>query len=84
MKNQSSSKLTNGNGKSKNGDKPVRIGDKFHEEINDIIRERMVKWKLTKADATSKITNLITRHKLWNDIKNSLINADEKEVERYG
>lgn len=78
-----SSKEDNGL-RSKSGGFMARIGERFREEMEEIKKERLVRGKSKEKMGTSKITNLITRHKLWNNIKTDLINADEKEVEKYG
>lgn len=70
--------------KSKNGGKPAKIGCKFHQELKEIRGERIKKGKSEELSSTSKMTNLITRHALWNSIKKDLINADDEEVQRYG
>lgn len=70
--------------KSKNGGIMARIGEKFHEEMEDIKNKRLRNGKSLDRDSTSKITNLMIRHKLWNDIKADLIIADAGEIKRYG
>lgn len=71
-------------GKSKNGGVMARIGKKFHAEMEDIKKERVKKGHTVDKTGVSKITNLITRHTLWNNIKEDLINASEEEVYTYG
>lgn len=78
------SKETNGNGKSKNGGIMARIGYKFHDDMEEITKERLKRPDSKKPIGTSKITNLITRHNLWKRIKADIINAKEEEVNQYG
>jgi len=70
--------------KIKNGGKMARIGNKFHEEIKEIRKERIKNGKDPELSTTSKITNLITRHSLWKDIKKGVINIEDEEVKKYG
>lgn len=70
--------------KSKNGGKMARIGNKFHDELKDIKKERIKNGKSEDMSSTSKITNLITRHAFWINIKKDLINAKDEEINKYG
>ncbi len=72
------------NTEGKRESKQSRIGKRFHKEVNDIKDERLRSGISKERPTTAKITNLITRHSLWKDIKKSLIKADEKEVEEFG
>ena len=72
------------NHKEKNGGIQQRMGEKFHKEVEDIKDERLRNGKSKNRLATTKITNLIAKHKLWKDIKANLIEASEEEVEQYG
>ena len=64
--------------------KPSRIGIRFHEEIEKIKDARIKNGKSKDRVSIEKITNLITRHKLWKDISKDIIKIQEKEVEQYG
>ena len=68
----------------KNGGIMSRIGERFYKEIERIKDARLKNGKSKDRVATEKITNLIVRHKLWPDIANEIIEADEKEVNKYG
>lgn len=68
----------------KNGGVPSRIGIRLYNEVEDIKDKRLRNGKSKERVATEKITNLITRHKLWPEIKQEIIDADEEEVTKYG
>ncbi len=68
----------------KNGGVMSRIGERFYKEVERIKDARLKNGKSKDRVATEKITNLIVRHKLWPDIANEIIEADEKEVNKYG
>ncbi len=68
----------------KNGGVMSRIGERFYKEIERIKDARLKNGKSKDRVATEKITNLIVRHSLWKDIANEIIEADEKEVNKYG
>lgn len=72
------------NGKAQNGGRMARIGHKFHDDINEIQKERIKRGIDKEKTGTQKITNLITRHNLWKDIKKDLILANENEINKYG
>ena len=68
----------------KNGGVMSRIGERFYKEVERIKDERLKNGKSRDRVATEKITNLIVRHKIWGDIANEIIEADEEEVNKYG
>lgn len=70
--------------KSKNGGIPSRIGLKFYEEIEKIKRIRIKNEKSRDKISTEKISNLIIRHKYWEEIFNDICELEEKEIIRYG
>lgn len=55
----------------------VRISTRFNQEIDEIIQKR--RENISKP----KTTELIIRHKLWNKIKEDLMNFDLEEEEKY-
>lgn len=70
--------------KNKNGGIMARVGAKFYQEIEKIKDERLKNGLSRERLATAKITNLITRHNLWNDIKKDIINVEEQELLKNG
>ena len=61
------------------------MGIKFHAEIEKIKDQRLKNGRDKERISTERVTNLIVRHKEgWDIIANDIINADEKEVKRYG
>lgn len=70
--------------KNKRGGISSRIGNKFHEKIEDIKDARLRNGKSKERVSTEKITNLIIRHKLWQSIVIDIVEADQKEIEQYG
>lgn len=70
----------------KNGGRPSKIGEKFHDALEEI-KNMKIKNKTSKSRdriSTEKITNLIIRHNSWPDIAKDIIDAPEEEVRRYG
>lgn len=78
-----------------NGGTMARIGSKFHKEIEEIQQAKLkngtgVDPTTKKIVSIEKLTNLITRHKYWKDIKiednikQDLIKASIEEVNEYG
>lgn len=61
-----------------------KIGERFYKEIENIKDKRLRNGKSRDRVATKKITNLIVRHTLWPEISNSIIEADEQEINEYG
>jgi len=73
----------NGNNK-KHGGVASRIGRKFYKHIEKIKDDRLLNGKSKERISTEKITNLIIRHNLWEEICTSITGASEKEVNQYG
>ncbi len=68
----------------KNGGITSRMGERFHKEIETIKDKRLRNGKSKERVATEKITNLIVRHTSWPDIAQTIIEADEQEVNKFG
>lgn len=68
----------------KNGGIQARIGERFYKDIELIKDERLKNGKSKERVSTEKITNLITRHKLWPEISKEIIEIKESEVNKYG
>jgi len=68
----------------KNGHVTSKIGAKFHKEINNIVDKRLKNGNSKDRVSIEKITNLIVRHKGWNDICLTIVAATEEEVDQYG
>ena len=66
--------------------KHQRLGKKFLERINVIKIERIKSGSdmFEKPISVEKITNLIVRHKGWNEIELEIISANEEEVRKFG
>ena len=76
--------MSNPNKVKKNGGVPSRIGERFYKQIESIKDKRLRNGKSKDRVATEKITNLIVRHKLWPQIAEEIIGANEEEVKKYG
>lgn len=63
--------------------KHCRIGEKFHEDLIRILDERAKKGGIRVIVSMEKLTNLMTRHKLWGEIVNDLMKVNEEEVKEY-
>ena len=70
--------------KATNGGKHMRIGLKFHKDIEDIKDERLKNGNSKERVSTEKITNLIIKHDSWGYIRQDLIEAPEEEINQYG
>lgn len=70
--------------KTTNGGRHSRIGDNFYKKVEAIIDTRLKNGKSKDRVSIEKITNLIVRHKAWDEIEKEIINATEEEVEKYG
>ena len=68
----------------RNGGVLSRMGERFYNEVERIKDERLKNGKSKDRVAIEKITNLIVRHKLWPEIAEEIIEADEEEVNKYG
>ncbi len=63
----------------------VRIGKKFHLEIEDIKDKRLRNGKSKDRVSTAKITNAITRHTSgWKLIKEEIIELNQEDLDAYG
>ena len=65
------SSKNNGNN---NSNIQIRVAHKFDKELNDILIKRIEKKKINVSKP--KITELITKHKNWFNIKNDVIELD--------
>ena len=68
----------------KNGGVQSRMGERFYKEVELIKDKRLRNGKSKERVSTEKITNLIVRHKLWPEIAEEIIEANEEEVKEYG
>lgn len=60
--------------------KTQRIGDRFNTELEKI-KDRRIELKIDKTRrSTRELTNLITRHNSWEEIKEDLVKVNP---ERY-
>jgi len=62
-----------------NGSIPIRVHQKFHEEIQEIKRIRIVNGTDKKMKGDKRITLAIIRHEAWNLIKEDIINSQLKD-----
>lgn len=69
---------------SKNGGEHARIGTKFWNEIEEIKDQRLRSGTSKERLSTEKITNTITAHKLWKQIKEDTVSISEEEINKYG
>lgn len=60
------------------GGVPARLGKKFHKEIEDIKKARLLNNNSDKLLSTEKITDVIVRHKLWSQISKDMIEEPEE------
>lgn len=51
----------------------ARIGDKFNKEIEEIKQIRIKSGKDNKKKSTRTLTNLITKHSRWPEIKRDMV-----------
>lgn len=72
----------------KNGGVSARIGERFFdviEKLKDARRDARSRNHASKERiSTEKITNLIMRHKHWQEIFTDIVELPEEEVNRYG
>ncbi len=68
----------------RNGGVQSRMGERFYKEVELIKDKRLRNGKSKERVSTEKITNLIVRHKLWPEIAEEIIEANEEEVKEYG
>ena len=69
-------------GKQKNTENhTVRIGDKFHKEIEEIQKSRMDSGLDKKKRSFRILSNLLVRHKLWSKIKQEMKEVDLNDIE---
>lgn len=54
----------------------ARIGKKFSDEVEEIRKERMKRGLDKKKRSVGFLTNVITHHDSWKDIKEDTINLD--------
>lgn len=54
----------------------VRIGNNFHKEIENIQEERLDSGIDKKKKSMRVLSNLLVRHKLWNKIKQEMIEVN--------
>ncbi len=66
------------------GGKLSRIGERFYKAIERIIDEKLKNGTAKERVSIEKITNLIVRCDVWPEIEKKIIEANEKEVEKYG
>lgn len=68
----------------KKGGVMARVGHKFHDLIEHIQSERIVRKKSKKPVSTEKITNIMVKHKgnHLNKIAEDIINLSEEELEK--
>lgn len=59
----------------------ARVGQLFHEEIKDIKNKRIEKKTSEEKVSTEKISNLIVKHKDFNQIKKEIIELPEDILE---
>lgn len=59
----------------------VRVGDNFHNEMEEIKESRIEKGIDKKKKSTRVLSNLLVRHKLWNKIKEEMIEVDLNDSE---
>lgn len=67
--------------KDKEYGKMARIGIRFHGEVKDINKKRILKGKSEDKISIEKISNLIVKHKDFNQIKKEIIELDEEVIE---
>jgi hypothetical protein len=68
----------------KNGGEHARIGAKFWNEIEEIKDQRLRDGTSKERLSTEKITNIITAHKFWKQIKEDIILIPGEEISKYG
>lgn len=70
--------------KKRNGGIQARLGVRAHAELEKIKDKKLSNETSKERLSTEKITNLIVRHKSWEEISKSIIEAPSEEVELYG
>ena len=65
------------------GGKPARLGFKFVDEMREIKKERLNNGNSKDLISTEKITNLITKHSSWGQMKKDIIEAPEEEFNKH-
>lgn len=68
----------------RNGGVTSRIGKKFFQEVEKIKDAKLRNGTARDRVSTEKITNLIIRHKNWQEILTHIIEANAEEVKKYG
>lgn len=61
-----------------------RVGRLFHQSIELIKDKRLLKGTSKERVSTGKLTNMITKHKLWKEIIKDTIDSSQEEVDKFG
>ncbi len=62
----------------------ARLGTNFFNKVEKIKDARLRNGKSKDRISTEKVTNLIIKHKFWNEVEKDIINATPEEVEEHG
>ncbi len=62
----------------------ARLGTNFFNKVEKIKDARLRNGKSKERVSTEKVTNLIVKHRFWEEVEKDIINATQEEVEKHG